>query len=57
MAEAALAGGVFAPVGWSTHYHTDWVVPYWSSSLVKLANVGTHIFYRWEGGWGKPVSI
>ena len=52
LAEAALSGSVYAPVGWSTHYHTNWVVPYWSSSLVKAANVGTHIFYRWTGGWG-----
>ena len=52
IAEAALAGYVHAPVGWATHYHTNWVVPYWSSSLVKAATVGTHIFYRWTGGWG-----
>jgi spore germination cell wall hydrolase CwlJ-like protein len=52
IAEAALAGAVYKPVGWATHYHTNWVVPYWSSSLVKAAIVGTHIFYRWTGGWG-----
>jgi spore germination cell wall hydrolase CwlJ-like protein len=52
VAEAALDGYVHKPVGWSTHYHTNWVVPYWSSSLVKAAIVGTHIFYRWTGGWG-----
>jgi hypothetical protein len=52
VAEAALAGYVFQPVGWATHYHTNWVVPYWSSSLVKAAVVGSHIFYRWTGGWG-----
>jgi spore germination cell wall hydrolase CwlJ-like protein len=57
VAEAALAGKVFAPVGWATHYHTNWVVPYWSSSLVKAANVGTHIFYRWEGGWGRAPAF
>ncbi|HYE27033.1 MAG TPA: cell wall hydrolase [Allosphingosinicella sp.] len=57
VAEEALAGMVYAPVGWATHYHTNWVVPYWSSSLVKLANVGTHIFYRWEGGWGRPAAF
>jgi spore germination cell wall hydrolase CwlJ-like protein len=57
VAEEALAGHVHAPVGWATHYHTNWVVPYWSSSLVKLGNVGTHIFYRWEGGWGKPAAF
>jgi hypothetical protein len=57
IAEEALAGYVYKPVGWATHYHTNWVVPYWSSSLVKLANVGTHIFYRWEGGWGRPAAF
>ncbi|PSJ43606.1 hypothetical protein C7I55_01340 [Sphingomonas deserti] len=57
IAEEALAGKVYAPVGWATHYHTNWVVPYWSSSLTKLANVGTHIFYRWEGGWGRPPAF
>lgn len=57
VAEAALAGKVYAPVGWATHYHTNWVVPYWSASLVKAANVGTHIFYRWEDGWGRPAAF
>lgn len=57
IAEEAMAGKVYAPVGHATHYHTNWVVPYWSSSLVKLANVGTHIFYRWSGGWGKPAAF
>jgi spore germination cell wall hydrolase CwlJ-like protein len=52
IAEAALTGYVYQPVGWATHYHTNWVVPYWSSSLVKAALVGTHIFYRWTGSWG-----
>lgn len=57
VAEEALAGKVFKPVGYATHYHTNWVVPYWSSSLTKLANVGTHIFYRWEGSWGRPPAF
>ena len=57
VAQQALAGYVHAPVGWATHYHTNWVVPYWSSSLTKLALVGTHIFYRWEGGWGRPAAF
>jgi spore germination cell wall hydrolase CwlJ-like protein len=57
VAAEALAGKVYAPVGWSTHYHTNWVVPYWSSSLVKAAVVGTHIFFRWEGGWGRAPAF
>lgn len=45
-ARRALSGGVFRAVGTATHYHTDWVVPWWSSSLDKIAKVSTHIFYR-----------
>ena len=53
----ALAGYVYAPVGLATHYHTDWVVPYWSDSLEKITAVGTHLFFRWPGGWGKPAAF
>ena len=28
IATAALTGTVYRPVGYATHYHTDWVVPY-----------------------------
>ena len=56
-AQAALGGQVFAPVGNATHYHTDWVYPWWSPSLVKLARVDTHLFFRWPGYWGSPASL
>lgn len=52
VAAAALAGRVDPVVGTATHYHTDWVVPYWRDSLVKLAKIHTQIFYRWSGWWG-----
>jgi spore germination cell wall hydrolase CwlJ-like protein len=45
-ARRALAGRVFAAVGTATHYHTDWIVPYWMPSLDKIAQVHDHIFYR-----------
>jgi spore germination cell wall hydrolase CwlJ-like protein len=45
-AKRALGGYVFTPIGTATHYHADWIVPYWSSSLDKIAKVHTHIFYR-----------
>ncbi|WP_375428127.1 cell wall hydrolase [uncultured Sphingomonas sp.] len=57
IAAAALAGSVYKPVGYATHYHTDWVVPYWSSSLDKITNVGTHLFFRWTGWWGTPPAF
>ena len=57
IAQAALAGAVYAPVGYATHYHANYVVPYWASSLAKKAVVGAHIFYRWAGGWGRPPAF
>lgn len=45
-ARRALDGHVYAPVGMATHYHTDWMVPYWRPSLDKVAQVKSHIFYR-----------
>ena len=57
VAEAALAGYVYKPVGTATHYHADYVVPYWASTLTKNAVVGAHIFYRWAGGWGRPGAF
>jgi spore germination cell wall hydrolase CwlJ-like protein len=54
---AALTGQVDASVGTATHYHADYVVPYWQSSLVKIAQVGAHLFYRWPGNWGMPPAF
>ena len=56
-AAASLGGQVFGAVGYSTHYHTDWVVPYWQSSLDKVAAVHTHLFFRWSGWWGTPPAF
>lgn len=55
-AQAALGGAVFAPVGGATHYHTDWVHPWWSPKLIKLAQVDTHLFFRWPGYWGSAQA-
>ncbi len=42
----ALGGYVFPSVGRATHYHSDWIVPYWIGSLDKIAQIHSHIFYR-----------
>ncbi len=57
VAAMALAGSVYRPVGYATHYHTDWVVPYWQASLDKIAAVHTHLFFRWTGWWGTPPAF
>ncbi|MGV3481741.1 MAG: cell wall hydrolase [Sphingobium sp.] len=57
VAEQMLGGHVYTAVGNATHYHTDWVVPYWSASLDKVTAVGTHLFFRWAGWWGTPPAF
>jgi spore germination cell wall hydrolase CwlJ-like protein len=57
VAEDALSGYVYAPVGWATHYHADYVLPTWASTMAKNAIVGAHLFYRWPGSWGNPAAF
>jgi hypothetical protein len=33
------------------------VSPYWAPKLVKIAQLGAHIFYRWPGKWGMPGAF
>ena len=56
-AQRALDGFVLKTVGEATHYHTQWVVPYWQPTLVKETQIGAHIFYRWMGGMGLPGAF
>jgi hypothetical protein len=56
IADAMLAGAVEPSVGVATHYHADYVVPYWASSLQKLAILGNHIFYKHRGYWGQRAA-
>lgn len=57
IAAAALAGHVERSVGQATHYHADYVAPRWASLLAKVRQIGSHIFYRWPGGWGQPQAF
>jgi spore germination cell wall hydrolase CwlJ-like protein len=57
VAEAALAGYVYAPVGLATHFHTTAIHPWWASSMRRAVTVGAHIFYRWPGQWGNPMAF
>jgi len=52
VAERALAGHVATKVGTATHYHADYVHPWWSPTLAKITQIGAHIFYRWKGAAG-----
>ena len=56
-AEQMLGGATHAPVGNATHFHADYVYPWWSDQLDKVAQVGAHIFFRWRGFWGSRSAL
>ena len=57
VAERALAGHVALRVGTATHYHADYVFPWWSPTLAKIDQIGAHIFYRWKGVYGETSAF
>ena len=57
VAEKALGGYVAKTVGEATHYHTNYVLPWWAPTVTRIAAVGTQIFYRWPGRLGMPDAF
>lgn len=57
VAEQAVSGFVMRQVGTATHYHADYVFPRWGPTLVKLTQIGAHIFYRLPGPAGRPPAF
>lgn len=55
VAEDTLDSRVAPVVPGATHYHADYVHPYWAPSLVRIAKIGTHIFYQ-PGSGGVAAS-
>ncbi len=39
-----------ADVGGATHYHADYVRPFWAKKLKKMDTIGRHIFYKLRPG-------
>lgn len=46
VAQRVLAGNAMPQLQGATHYHADYVSPYWAPSLIRLGKIGRHIFYR-----------
>ena len=57
VAEKALDGAVAQQVGAATHYHADYVHPWWAPTVAKVTQIGAHIFYRWKGVYGEPAAL
>lgn len=56
-AQRALAGHVADEVGTATHYHADYVYPWWAPTVTKIRQIGAHIFYRWNGALGDTAAF
>jgi len=57
IASRALSGAVMNEVGSATHFHTTGVAPGWGPRLLKVAQVGMHVFYRFGGRAGAPGAF
>ena len=57
VATKALSGAVMNTVGTATHFHTVNVSPGWGPRLIRVGQVGLHIFYRFGGRPGAPGSF
>ncbi len=57
VATEALSGAVYAPVGNATHFHTTGVSPRWRTSLIRVGQVGDHVFYRFGGRSGSSRAF
>lgn len=57
VARRALSGHVVAEVGTATNYHADYVAPYWARTVMRISQVGPHIFYRWTGPLGRLAAF
>ena len=57
VANKAIAGAVYRPVGLATHYHTVQIHPYWADSLDHVGTIGAHRFYRWKGAAGQLAAF
>lgn len=61
VAVRVLAGQTEDHVRGATHYHANYVAPYWAPSLTRVRQIATHIFYRTPGaalrGDGAPIIV
>ena len=52
VAARALSGVVMADIGGATHFHASRLTDQWGDGLVRVAQVGLHVFYRF--GHARP---
>ena len=55
IAALAIDGHLLPTVGDALNYHASYVQPYWAAHLVRVAQIGAHIFYRTATNGGSPT--
>jgi hypothetical protein len=48
VAKRAMAGQISGSIGSATHYHTTAVSPFWAPQMLRVAQVGVHVFYKFS---------
>lgn len=56
VAARALSGAVLRDVGGATHFHTTEVAPAWGSRMLRTAQVGLHVFYKFNPNGARPAA-
>jgi hypothetical protein len=56
VAGRVIAGAVLRDVGSATHFHTTGVDPEWGGRMLRVAQVGLHVFYRFNPHAPPPPS-
>ena len=57
VAARALDGAVMGAIGNATHFHVAGLEPGWGPQLLRVAQVGLHVFYRFGGHAGGAGSF
>jgi len=57
IAGRALSGFVMPSVGNATHFHVIGLDPGWGPRLLRVAQIGLHVFYRFGGYAGAPSTF
>jgi spore germination cell wall hydrolase CwlJ-like protein len=46
IADAVMSGSVHSDLIGVTHYHAVYVKPYWAETMIRVVQIGDHVFYK-----------
>ena len=57
VAARALSGFVMGEVGNATHFHVAQLGAIWGGGLLRVSQIGAHVFYKFSGRRGAPATF